>query len=110
MARGKFFRRFSLQALGKRWMKRFGYSARKRFLRQQDVHRQHMRMERLEERSLLTTYTWVGGDSAAPAAWSDANNWSPATVPTSADDVVFDGTATSPNSTVDTGFAGTVHQ
>ena len=54
MALGKLFRRFSLQALGRRWVKRFGRGLRKRFLRQLDVHRRHVHMERLEDRSLLT--------------------------------------------------------
>src|SRR5689334_11588146 len=74
MALRSLFRRLSLSALSRRWMKRFGTSLRKRFLRQQDVHRTHMQMERLEDRSLLATLTWV-----APGAdnnWSTAGNWS----------------------------------
>ena len=73
MALGKLFRRFSFNGLGRRWMKRFGRSLRNRFLRQ-DVHRKQMRMERLEDRSLLTTLYWLATNSSN---WND-NNWSAA--------------------------------
>jgi Fibronectin type III domain len=31
------------------------------------------------------TITWIGGDTASPAAWGDPNNWSPARVPSLSD-------------------------
>src|SRR3954470_11510592 len=75
MALGKLFRRFSLNALGRRWMKRFGRNLRHRFLRQ-DVHRKWMRIEPLEERSLLTgtVIYWLGTNSATNQNWS-GDNW-----------------------------------
>ena len=40
-------------------------------------------LEQLEDRTLLSTYQWVGGDPATPTSWSDQNNWynTTATVP-----------------------------
>ncbi len=66
----------------------------------------------LEDRCLPTTFVWVGVQNQS-ANWSTAANWSvdgnPATViPGPSDDVVFDGNTSSNNSTVDTGFPGTV--
>src|SRR5689334_17664556 len=89
MALRSLFRRFSLSALSKRWMKRFGTSLRKRFLRQQYVLRRNMRMEPLEERSLLTALHLVG---TASNAWSNPNNWVETTTPMSGDTLVFDTT------------------
>ncbi len=48
-------------------------------------------IDELEARLLLTTITWDGGGTTSN--WSDAANWSTNTVPTSADNVVFDGTS-----------------
>lgn len=49
--------------------------------------------------------TWDGGGGTN--SWSNAANWSADTIPTAADDVVFDATSTK-NSTIDAGFAGSV--
>src|SRR5262245_24958018 len=73
MPLGKLFRHFSLQALSRRWFKRFGRSLKNRFLRQ-DVHRKWMRAEPLEERSLLSTIYWLG---AASSNWN-SDSWSAA--------------------------------
>ncbi len=51
------------------------------------------------------TITWDGG--AGDGLWSSALNWSTDTVPTTTDDVVFDGTSVS-DATIDAGFQGTV--
>jgi hypothetical protein len=51
------------------------------------------------------TITWVG--AGADTNWSTAANWSTNSVPTATDIVVFDGTNTG-NSTIDSGFSGTV--
>src|SRR5262245_35247807 len=69
MPLGKLFRRFSLQALGRRWFNRFGRSLKNRFLRQ-DVHRKWMRVEPLEGRELLSTFHSVAsGNWNSPATW-----------------------------------------
>ncbi len=49
--------------------------------------------------------TWDGGGGTN--SWSNAANWSADTVPTAADEVVFNATSTK-NSTIDAAFAGTV--
>lgn len=51
------------------------------------------------------TRTWDGG--GATDNWSDCDNWSDNTCPTSADTALFDGTSTS-DSIVDSSFSGTV--
>ncbi len=106
MALGKLFRRFSLQALSKRWLGRFGRSLRSRFLRQQDVHRRHVQLERLEERSLLTTLYWLAGPGASGSNWN-ADNWSTVNDgvadtnlrPQSGDTLIFDTSTTGFNTT-----------
>ena len=52
-------------------------------------------------------YTWTG--AGEDAKWSNADNWSPADVPTKNDNVTFDGTATSADATIDADFAGQVN-
>ena len=47
------FRQFSLRVFGKRFLKRFGSTLKRRFLRQ-EVHRRFARFEQLEDRSLMT--------------------------------------------------------
>jgi len=44
-------------------------------------------------RAMAATCTWTAASSTAPTAWNNADNWSCAKIPTSADDVVFDGAA-----------------
>src|SRR5437762_1521692 len=89
MAFGQLFSRYSLQAIGKRFFKRFGGSLRKRFLRQ-GATRKYVRMESLEDRKLLTAYVW---NAAADGDWSVAGNWSPVGVPGNTDTVTFNGTS-----------------
>lgn len=48
-----------------------------------------------------TTHTWAGGDVGGPTDWSNANNWSPASVPASNDSVIIPLTANSPTLTAD---------
>src|SRR5205823_4546251 len=78
-----------------------------------DMRRQAMRFEPLENRALLSTFTWIAG-AGPDTNWSTPANWSVTGaadndgVPDSNDDVVFNGTNTG-NSTVDsTSFSGTV--
>ena len=56
--------------------------------------------------TLTYAATWDGG--GADNNWSTCANWSLDTCPGSSDTVVFDGTSTK-NSTIDSGFAGTVN-
>jgi autotransporter-associated beta strand protein len=59
MAFGKFFSQFSFQALGKRFLRRFGSSVKRRFLRQ-SFGRRFSRFEQLEDRALLTVTSSFG--------------------------------------------------
>ncbi|HXK35117.1 MAG TPA: hypothetical protein VJ103_01255, partial [Candidatus Paceibacterota bacterium] len=52
------------------------------------------------------TITWDGGGSTDN--WSEATNWSTDTVPTSSDDVIFDGTSTK-NAVIDVAAIGGVN-
>ena len=52
------------------------------------------------------TRTWTGGGT--DNNWSTTNNWSSGIVPGSADDAIFDGTATK-DATVNSAFGGTVN-
>jgi autotransporter-associated beta strand protein len=58
MALGKFFSQFSLQALGKRFARRFGGTLKRRL--QQGVRRRFTRFEHLEDRSLMTVTSSFG--------------------------------------------------
>jgi hypothetical protein len=61
-----------------------------------------MTLESLEDRTVLSTFTWTGA-SGVDLNWSTAANWSPAKIPGPKDDVVF---ATNPaNSVVDVDFS-----
>lgn len=73
MALGNIFGQFSLRALGKRILKRFGGTLKRRFLRQ-NSHQRFSRFEKLEDRSLMTvTPTFSNGtlDIVLDAAGDD---------------------------------------
>src|SRR6476619_3354251 len=92
MKLGTIWHRISPRVLGQRWLGRSGKRVRQRFLRQYS-QRRLIRMESLEERMLLATFTWDGG--GATTNWSDADNWDqvPAATPGPSDDVVFNATS-----------------
>src|SRR4051812_7390579 len=63
-----------------------------------------LRLECLEERQLLATFTWTGGGNTANLNWSNPDNWSAdggiaKRAPRAGDDVFLD----------NTGFAGNVY-
>src|SRR5438132_1343940 len=64
-------------------------------LRRRSVSRcRRLFVEQLEDRRLLTTRTWSGGD-AVNDLWSDTDNWVGNVVPVTGDDVVIPSTAAS---------------
>ena len=94
----------SLGSRGARSSRRKGASNDRR--RAQD-RRRRMTLESLEDRTVLSTFTWTGA-SGVDLNWSTAANWSPAKLPGPKDDVVF---ATNPaNSVVDVDFSDLVRQ
>src|SRR5262245_39912112 len=64
-------------------------------------HRLPLRLEQLEDRTLLTTVSWDGG--AGTLRWDDAQNWSTDALPGTADDAVIGAAFSGLTITHDTG-------
>src|SRR5437879_1549191 len=62
-------------------------AARRRQHRRKKITGSPLRLEALEDRTLLDTVRWISPNSGS---WGDADNWSTGSVPGAADDVFID--------------------